>query len=66
MTMAMSLKYLTASMSGVLIYLAIPFSYVLDFLFFGTLISRIEIIGASLIVGVNVVLGILKGQGVVH
>ena len=33
--MTYSMKFVTAAMSGVLIYVAIPISYVLDFLFFG-------------------------------
>mmetsp|Transcript_10204 Transcript_10204/g.17191 ORF Transcript_10204/g.17191 Transcript_10204/m.17191 type:complete len:83 (+) Transcript_10204:1182-1430(+) len=64
--MTVSFKYLTATLSGVLIYLAIPFGFILDYLIFGTIISRMEIIGASLIVGVNVVLATLKGSGVIN
>ena len=55
-----SMKYVTASMSSVIIYLAIPASYMLDFFFMGTQVGAIEIIGACMIVTVNVALGYLK------
>jgi len=52
-------------MSGILIYVAIPFSYALDFIFYGKKLGVEELIGVSLIVITNVVIGYLKGKGII-
>jgi drug/metabolite transporter (DMT)-like permease len=60
-----SMKWVTAAMSGVLIYVAIPFSYFLDFVFYGKKLGVEESIGVSLIVVTNVIIGYLKGKGII-
>jgi drug/metabolite transporter (DMT)-like permease len=60
-----SMKYITAAISGSIIYIAIPLSYWFDFIFFGNQFGVLELIGVILIVGVNVILGLLKGKGLV-
>lgn len=52
-------------MSGILIYVAIPFSYFLDFVFYGKKLGVEESIGVSLIVVTNVIIGYLKGKGII-
>ena len=59
------MKFVTAAMSGVLIYVAIPVSYLLDFLFFGKQFGAEELCGVTLIVLTNVTLGFLKGRGII-
>jgi drug/metabolite transporter (DMT)-like permease len=63
--MVVGLKNISATVSAVLTYLAIPFSFLLDFLFLGSLVSRLEIIGAAVIVATNITLAILRGSKVV-
>ena len=58
-----SMKYITASMSSVIIYLSIPVSYILDYLFLGSQVGWLEMIGVCLIVIINVLLGYLKSKG---
>ena len=60
-----SMRYLTAAMSGSLIYIAIPVSYILDYFFFNQTFGFKKLLGVFLIVFVNVTLGILKGKGIV-
>ena len=59
------MKFVTAAISGSLIYMAIPVSYVLDFAFFDRQMNIIELFGVALILVVNVTLGILKGKGII-
>ena len=61
----LGMKYVTASVSSVIIYLALPISYLLDYMFLGQVIGGIEMTGVCLIVIVNVSLGYLKAQGLV-
>ena len=61
--MTYSMKFVTSAMSAVLIYIAIPISYLLDFLFFGKKFGTEELCGVALIVVTNVILGFLKGTG---
>lgn len=60
-----SMKWVTAAMSGILIYVAIPFSYLLDFIFYGKKLGVEESIGVCLIVVTNVIIGYLKGKGII-
>jgi len=60
-----SMRFLTAAISGSLIYIAIPVSYILDFAFFGRKTGALELAGVALILVVNVTLGILKGKGII-
>ena len=62
-SMTVAYKYVTAAVSSVIIYVNIPMGYLLDYLFFGKVIGKLETVGACLIVGVNVTLGFLKGRG---
>lgn len=57
------MKYVTAAMSGVLIYIAIPISYLLDFFFMGKSFGVEEVVGVALIVITNAAIGFLKGTG---
>ena len=61
-----SMKWVTAAMGGVLIYVAIPFSYLLDFLFNGKKLGVEESIGVILIVVANGTIGYLKGKGIIN
>ena len=61
--MTYSLKFVTSAMSAVLIYVAIPISYILDYLFFAKKFGAEELCGVALIIITNVVLGFLKGTG---
>lgn len=61
-----SFKYVTASMTGVIVYLAIPVGYILDIIFLGEEVGSLEIVGACLIVFINVFLGVLKVKGVIQ
>jgi len=61
--MTLGLKYVTAAVSSVIIYVNIPMSYILDYFFFGKVIGKLETVGACLIVGVNVILSFLKAKG---
>lgn len=63
--MTYSMKYMTAAMSGILIYITIPVSYLLDYIFFNQQFGTLEIVGACLIVGTNVIIGYLKGRGII-
>ena len=60
-----SFKYVTAQMAGVIVYICIPTGYLLDYLFLGQDFGKLEIVGAALIVVVNVLLGGLKIKGVI-
>jgi drug/metabolite transporter (DMT)-like permease len=60
-----SMKYLTAAASSILLYVTIPTSYFLDYLFFNQKINTIDIIGACLIVVSNVSIGVLKAKGII-
>ena len=59
------MKFTTAAMSSVLIYITVPMSYVLDYLFFHQRIGLSEIIGAVIIVVTNSTIGGLKAKGIV-
>ena len=65
MLMTKSFSIITAGMAGILIYIAVPIGYILDYLFFNTHIGLLEIIGVCIIVGTNVVIGILLYYGVI-
>lgn len=63
--MTKSFKFITAGMAGILIYIAVPIGYVLDYLFLHTQIGGIEILGVGIIVGTNVIIGFLLYFGVI-
>ena len=52
-------------MSAILLYLAIPEGYFLDMIFFDVKLNSLEILGASIIVGVNVLIASLRICGVI-
>lgn len=66
MLMTKSFKFITAGMAGILIYIAVPIGYVLDYLFLNTQIGGMEIGGVCIIVGTNVIIGFLLYFGVIN
>lgn len=52
---------ITATVSGSLIFLAIPVSQLWDFIFFNKTYTVFELIGTVLIFGTNIVLSLYKG-----
>jgi drug/metabolite transporter (DMT)-like permease len=52
-------------MSAILLYLAIPEGYILDWIFFDIKLNTLEILGASIIVGVNVLIASLRIAGII-
>lgn len=63
--MQYAMKFLTASLAGVLIYVTIPCGYVLDHFFFGRQFGMLEILGVCIIVSTSVTVALLKGFGLV-
>jgi len=63
--MVYACKLLPATICGILLYVTVPCSYVLDYLFFHQHIGTLEIIGACIIVLTNVTIGFLKGKGII-
>ena len=61
--MSFSFQFMPAAMAGILIYTAIPVSYVLDFLVFKTKVGYLEIIGVAVIVLTNVTVGLIEFCG---
>ena len=55
------MKLINANIAGAIIYVSIPFTYFLDWAFFETKISVIELVGMGVIVLSNVALAIYKG-----
>ena len=66
MLMTKSFNFITAGMAGILIYIAVPIGYILDYFFLHTQIGMLEIIGACIIVGSNVIIGFLLYLGVIN
>lgn len=64
--MTYSMKYTTAAMSSVLIYITVPMSYLLDYLFFHQAFGISEVVGALIIVLTNSAIGLLKAKGIVN
>jgi len=60
------MKYISAAMASILVYLIIPVSYLLDYIFFNQSFNTLEIIGACLIVFVNVGIGYAKARGLIR
>ena len=52
-------------MSAILLYLAIPEGYLLDYFIYGTEFGGLEILGACIIVGVNVLIASLRIFGII-
>lgn len=65
MLMTKSFTMISAGMASILIYIAVPIGYILDYLFLHTPIGLLEIIGVCVIVGTNVVIGTLLYFGVI-
>ena len=63
--MTVSIKKLKASVSGILLYICIPTSYLFDYAFLHTPIGGLEILGAAIIVGTNVAVAVLLAMGCV-
>ena len=59
MLMTVSIKMMSAAMAGILFYLLVCFGYIFDYYLIGTQISWNEIVGAAIIVGVNLIIGLL-------
>ena len=59
MLMMVSIKMMSAAISGILFYLLVCFGYIFDYFLIGTQISWNEILGAAIIVGVNLIIGLL-------
>ena len=55
-----SWKYNTVGTSAVLIYLCIPFTYVMDLIFIGRPMTIVELAGAGLIFATNISIVILR------
>lgn len=58
-----AMKFIPGSLAGVLIYVAVPTAYILDVAFLGTHVGALEIIGVVLIVGTNMLIGIIEYCG---
>lgn len=58
--MSYSFRFMPAAMAGVLIYTAIPVSYLLDFFVFKTKVGYLELIGVAIIVVTNVTIGLIE------
>ena len=63
--MTYSMKFTTSAMSAVLIYITVPVSYLLDYVFFNQKFGYSELTGACLIVVTNCTIGFLKGSGMI-
>ena len=61
--MTASIKKLRASVSGILLYICVPTSYLFDYAFLHTPIGGLEILGAAIIVGTNVGVAVLVASG---
>ena len=60
------LSIVNASVSAIMLYVTIPVSYMLDIFFMGKQVGVLECIGAVMIVGINVIIGILKWRGCIN
>lgn len=60
--MTYSMKYISAAVSAVIIYLAIPISYIFDIFIYETHIGKVEALGAIIIVLTNMIIGVIKGR----
>ena len=63
--MNVALRYLSASLSGILLYVSVPTGYLFDYLFLNTAIGLVELLGAAIIVFTNVIIGILLATKVI-
>ena len=63
--MNISLRSLTASLSGILLYVSVPTGYLFDYLFLNTAIGGLELLGAAIIVVTNVLIGFLLAKKVI-
>lgn len=59
MLMTKAFSLITAGMAGIIIYVAVPISYILDYLFLHTKIGYLEIVGVCIIVITNILIGVL-------
>ena len=58
--MALAMKYNTIGAVAVILYLAIPLGFVLDMIFFNKKLSSMEILGACIIVVVNITIAMMR------
>ena len=63
--MTISMEYCTIGMVSVLLYLAIPMGYLLDWIFLSTKFGVLELTGAAIICFVNVLISVLRVQGII-
>ena len=61
--MALSMKYNTVGAVAVILYMAIPLGYLLDVIFFKIKLSPLEIVGAGIIVVVNITIAMMRMFG---
>ena len=64
--MAASMQYNTVGAVAVILYMAIPLGYVLDIIFFGITLNTMEIIGACIIVVVNIAIALMRIFGCIE
>ena len=57
------MKFIPGSLAGVLIYVAIPTSYILDVAFLGTEVGLLELVGVAIIVVANMLIGLADHYG---
>lgn len=65
-SMTISMQFLDVGMVSVLLYLAIPVGYILDWFFLGQQFGALELGGAAIICGVNLIIGVLKVKGIIE
>ena len=63
--MAKSMQYNTVGGASILLYLAIPFGYFLDWICFDRAFGGLELGGAGLICGANIVISFLRVRGII-
>ena len=57
------MRFIPGSLAGVLIYVAIPTSYILDVAILGTKVGLLELIGVAIIVLTNMLIGLADHYG---
>jgi len=64
--MTASMSYNTIGMVSVLMYLAIPLGYFLDYLFLNGAFGTIELVGAGIICVFNIGIAVMRIKGVIE
>ena len=65
-TMAKSMQYNNVGMASILLYLAIPIGYFLDWICFDRAFGSLELGGAGLICGANILISFLRVFGYIE